>query len=179
MASSQIALSDGWMLQSSRKVDEKADVLSKPTFQPKGWYPVTVPTTVVGALVKHKVLPDPTYGMNLRQMGVTYPIGANFSNIAMAPDSPYLLVVVPEGIRSACQLQGKDGVAEFSRNQLPREHPAEREQIAKSDDVAELGVPTSSHITDSVLSRTFWPWSLRAHNRPRNHLCGRNPAPPD
>src|SRR5712691_3231692 len=62
-AASQFPLADGWMLQSSRKVDQAGDVLSKPTFQPKGWYPVTVPTTVVSALVKHKVLPDPTYGM--------------------------------------------------------------------------------------------------------------------
>ena len=88
----KLELNAGWMLQSSRKVDQGGETLSKPGFEPKGWYPVTVPTTVVSALVKHKVLPDPTYGMNLRQMpGVTYPIGANFSNIAMAPDSPYLL----------------------------------------------------------------------------------------
>ena len=79
-------------MQSSRKVDESGEALSKPEFQPKGWYTVTVPTTVVSALVKNKVLPDPFFGMNLRQFpGVGYPIGANFSNLPMPPDSPYLI----------------------------------------------------------------------------------------
>jgi exo-1,4-beta-D-glucosaminidase len=90
--SSKLRLADGWMLQSSSKIDQSGETLSKAGFQPKGWYPVSVPTTVVSALVKHKILPDPTFGMNLRQFsGVSYPIGANFSNIPMPPDSPYLV----------------------------------------------------------------------------------------
>ena len=45
---------------------------------------------MVAAQVKSGLLPDPFYGMNLRQYpGVGYPIGANFSNIPMPPDSPY------------------------------------------------------------------------------------------
>jgi exo-1,4-beta-D-glucosaminidase len=45
---------------------------------------------VVAALVKDKTLPDPFFATNLRQFpGMTYPIGANFSNLAMQPDSPY------------------------------------------------------------------------------------------
>ena len=53
---------------------------------------VSVPTTVVAALVKHKVYPDPFFGTNLRTFpGVTYPIGANFSNIPMQPDSPFIV----------------------------------------------------------------------------------------
>ena len=87
-----LPLSEEWTLQSSRKVDESGEALSKPEFQPKGWYTVTVPTTVVSALVKNKVLPDPFFGMNLRQFpGLGYPIGANFSNLPMPPDSPYLI----------------------------------------------------------------------------------------
>ena len=51
---------------------------------------VSVPTTVVAAQVKLKLLPDPFFGMNLRQYpGMGYPIGANFSNIPMPPNSPY------------------------------------------------------------------------------------------
>ena len=54
------------------------------------FHDVTVPTTVVAALVKNKTLLDPFPGMNLRSFpGVNYPIGGNFSNIAMATDSPY------------------------------------------------------------------------------------------
>jgi exo-1,4-beta-D-glucosaminidase len=90
--SSKLRLADGWMLQSSSKIDQSGETLSKAGFQPKGWYPVSVPTTVVSALVKHKILPDPMFGMNLRQFpGASYPIGANFSNLPMPPDSPYLV----------------------------------------------------------------------------------------
>ncbi len=87
-----LALRDGWSLQSSGKVDEKGEILSTPKFLPKGWYEVSVPTTVVAALVKHKVYPDPFFGTNLRTFpGVTYPIGANFSNIPMQADSPFII----------------------------------------------------------------------------------------
>ncbi len=89
-AESKIALRDGWTLQSSAKVDESGEEISTPRFQPKGWYPVSVPTTVVAALVKLKVYPDPMFGMNLRSLpGVNYPIGGNFSNFPMQPDSPF------------------------------------------------------------------------------------------
>ena len=85
-----LTLSDGWNLQSSGKVGESGDVISKAAYQPRGWYLVTVPTTVVAALVQEKVYPDPDFGMNLRQFaGVTYPIGANFSNLPMEQDSPF------------------------------------------------------------------------------------------
>ena len=85
-----LSLADGWQLQSSSKVVDGGDVLSTPKFEAKGWYTVTVPTTVVAALVKHKVYPDPGYGMNLRSFpGVTYPVGVNFSNLAMQSDSPF------------------------------------------------------------------------------------------
>jgi exo-1,4-beta-D-glucosaminidase len=49
-----------------------------------------VPTTVVAALVKQKVYPDPFYDMNLRQLpGATYPIDSNFSNVPMPEGSPF------------------------------------------------------------------------------------------
>ena len=85
-----LPLADGWTLQSSGKVAETGDVISTPSYAPKGWYTVTVPTTVVAALVKQKVYPDPAFGMNLRQFpGMTYPVGANFSNLPMQQDSPF------------------------------------------------------------------------------------------
>jgi len=86
----KLVLHDGWTLQTSAKVEAKGEVISTPQFSTKGWHVVSVPTTVVAALVKDKTLPDPLFGMNLRDFpGVNYPIGANFSNIEMAPDSPY------------------------------------------------------------------------------------------
>jgi exo-1,4-beta-D-glucosaminidase len=87
---SRLTLSEGWALQTSAKVEAKGEVISTPQFAPKGWHAATVPTTVVAALVKDKTFADPLFGMNLRDYaGMNYPIGGNFSNIAMAPDSPY------------------------------------------------------------------------------------------
>ena len=87
---STLTLSEGWAIQSSVKVEEKGEVISTPSFQPREWMRANVPTTVVGAQLKNKLLPDPFFGMNLRQYpGLSYPIGANFSNFPMPPDSPY------------------------------------------------------------------------------------------
>jgi exo-1,4-beta-D-glucosaminidase len=85
-------LREGWALQSSVKVAETGEAISSITFQPKikDWLKAAVPTTVVAGQVKSGLLSDPFYGMNLRQYpGVGYPIGFNFSNIPMPPDSPY------------------------------------------------------------------------------------------
>ncbi len=88
--SEKLALRDHWGLQSSAKVEAKGEVISTAAFVPQAWHDVTVPSTVVAALVHDKSLPDPFFAMNLRQFpGVTYPIGGNFSNIAIQPDSPY------------------------------------------------------------------------------------------
>lgn len=89
-AASKFSLNEGWALQSSAKVLEKGEAISGGSFQPKDWIKANVPTTVVAAQVKNGLLPDPFFGMNLRQYpGVSYPPGANFSNLPMPPDSPY------------------------------------------------------------------------------------------
>jgi exo-1,4-beta-D-glucosaminidase len=85
-----IPLTKGWALQSSAKIGEKGEVLSTAKAATKGWYPVTVPTTVFAGLVVNNVHPDPYFGTNLRSVpGVTYPIGKNFSNLPMAEESPF------------------------------------------------------------------------------------------
>ncbi|HUK23506.1 MAG TPA: hypothetical protein VLV49_02920 [Terriglobales bacterium] len=105
-AAASLNLGEGWELQSSCKVEQKGETISTAAFQPEGWYPASVPTTVLAALVKDKVYPDPDFGMNLRSFpGVTYPIGANFSNIAMAQDSPFM---VPWWYRKRFELPASD-----------------------------------------------------------------------
>jgi exo-1,4-beta-D-glucosaminidase len=85
-----IPLRDGWALQSSAKVAANGEAISGESYKTSDWIQADVPTTVVAAQVKDGLLPDPFYGMNLRQYpGVSYPIGSNFSNIPMPPDSPY------------------------------------------------------------------------------------------
>ena len=88
--SPRLNLQDGWAIQSSVKVQEKGEVLSTTKFTPTGWYSTGVPATVLAALVATKVYPDPYFGMNLRSIpGTSYPIGQNFSNRTMPPDSPF------------------------------------------------------------------------------------------
>src|SRR5690348_10246810 len=83
-------LARGWFIQSSARVTARGDEISTSRFQPGGWYPATVPSTVLSALVDNRVYPDPYFGMNLRSIpGTNYPIGANFSNIPTPPDSPF------------------------------------------------------------------------------------------
>jgi len=57
-------LKDDWVLQSSFIVKEDGRKISSGKFQPKEWYPTTVPTTVLAALVRNGVYPDPYVGLN-------------------------------------------------------------------------------------------------------------------
>ncbi len=181
----KFTLNAGWMLQSSSKVDQSGEVLSRPGFQPKGWYPATVPTTVVAALVKHKVLPDPDFGMNLRQFpGVSYPIGANFSNLPMPPDSPYLVswwyrrtFLVPADYRGKSVWLNFKGINYRANIWLNGKQIANSEQVAGAWRTYEFNVtqdakPGAENVlavqvfapTDTDLAITFVDW---------------NPAPPD
>jgi len=99
---SRIDLANGWRIQSSAQVMEKGDTVSTAEFRPSGWYESGVPTTVVAALVRNKVYPDPHFAMNLRSIpGTTYNIGQNFSNLPTPADSPF---AVPWWYRSQFQL---------------------------------------------------------------------------
>ena len=83
-------LRTGWAIQSSAKVADKGDVLSKPGYDTREWAAATVPSTVVGALVANGTYPDPYFGMNLRSIpGTTYPIGERFALIPTPGDSPF------------------------------------------------------------------------------------------
>ncbi len=64
----KLLLTDNWMLQSSTKINVKGESLSLPAFDPKDWYPTSVPTTVLAALIKNKVYPDPYFGENLKSI---------------------------------------------------------------------------------------------------------------
>ncbi len=79
-----------WSIQSSARVPEKGGQLSRPGVNVASWQAVTVPNTVVGALVEAGVYKDPYFGMNLRSIpGTTYPIGERFTLIPTPVDSPF------------------------------------------------------------------------------------------
>src|SRR5580658_3567157 len=81
---------DRWEIQSSAKLTEGGALISTADFKTENWHHATVPSTVFGCLVEDKVYPDPFFGMNLRSVpGVSYGVGANFSNLKMPADSPF------------------------------------------------------------------------------------------
>jgi exo-1,4-beta-D-glucosaminidase len=89
-ATTSLALARNWRVQSSAVVKDTGATISTPAFQPAGWYPTSVPSTVLAALVANHVYPDPFFGMNLRSIpGTTYPIGRNFSALPMPRESPF------------------------------------------------------------------------------------------
>ncbi|MGD0939502.1 MAG: sugar-binding domain-containing protein [Terracidiphilus sp.] len=83
-------LREGWRLQSACKLQAAGDAISAEAFAVDDWLKTSVPATVLAAQAAAGAVPDPYYGMNLRQIpGANYPIGADFSNLPMPQDSPY------------------------------------------------------------------------------------------
>src|SRR5687768_1594101 len=92
-AQESLALKEGWQLQSNEKAGAGGDSISTAAYKGEGWTTVTVPNTIVGALVEAKAPGydfDPYWGMNIRKLpGATYPIARNFSHFDTPPDSPF------------------------------------------------------------------------------------------
>ncbi|MEE9167083.1 MAG: hypothetical protein V3U24_06455, partial [Candidatus Neomarinimicrobiota bacterium] len=57
-------LKENWFLQSSYLVEEDVGEISSSGFKPVNWYPLSIPSTVLTALVRNSVYPDPYVGMN-------------------------------------------------------------------------------------------------------------------
>jgi len=180
-----LPLHEGWSLQTSTNVKAKGEVISTPKFVPKGWHEATVPTTVVAALVKDKTFPDPLFGMNLRQYpGVNYPIGGNFSNIAMAPDSPYAVswwyrkqFTVP------ATYKGKSIWLKFNGINYRANIFLNGKQIAKDDDVAGAWRTYEFNVTDSAKPGLENVLAVQVFSPTEHDLAitfvDWNPAPPD
>jgi beta-galactosidase/beta-glucuronidase len=60
----RISLSGDWLIKSSLIVKENGEIISASGFVPQAWYPARVPTTVLNALIKDGVYPDPWTGLN-------------------------------------------------------------------------------------------------------------------
>ncbi len=59
-----ISLKHDWYLQSSYCAKEGGRIISSSSFRPKGWVKTNLPTTVLAALVRQGVYPEPTIGLN-------------------------------------------------------------------------------------------------------------------
>jgi len=89
-ATAVTALHEDWRLQSACKLEAGGDAISQLEFRPEGWLKTTVPSTVLAAQFADGLVPDPYFGLNLRQIpGTDYPIGKIFANLPMAETSPY------------------------------------------------------------------------------------------
>jgi exo-1,4-beta-D-glucosaminidase len=65
-------LKSGWKIQSSEKLAGTDDAaVSQNGFDVSGWYEGVVPGTVMGALTDFKVIEDPTFGINMKNMDPT------------------------------------------------------------------------------------------------------------
>ena len=182
---SRLVLGEGWSLQSSSKVEQSGEVLSRPGYQPRNWYSATVPTTVFGALVSQKVLSDPFFGMNLRQMrGMSYPIGANFSNLPMNPDSPYAATWWYRKVFTLGEnYKGKTIWLSFRGINYRANIWLNGEQVAKSDDVAGAWRTYEFNITDAAKPGAENALAVQVYAPTETDLAitfvDWNPAPPD
>jgi hypothetical protein len=60
----ELCLSRGWEVRSTTLVKESGTEVSSPEYIPSAWYPTSIPTTVLSALVRNGVYPDPYVGLN-------------------------------------------------------------------------------------------------------------------
>ncbi len=60
----RLPLKKNWYLQSAYLVRADGAAISSPRFKPRGWAKVEVPTTVLAALVRRGIYPEPTVGLN-------------------------------------------------------------------------------------------------------------------
>ena len=182
---SRTYLHGGWTLQTSAKVEAKGETISTPKFVPTGWHHAAIPTTVVAALVKDKTLPNPYFGMNLRQFpGVTYPIGANFSNIPMQTDSPYAVSWwYRKQFEAPASYKGKTVWLKFDGINYRANIFLNGKQIANSDDVAGAWRTYEFNVTDAIKPGAENVLAVQVWTPTENDLAitfvDWNPAPPD
>ena len=65
----RMILKDNWQMQSALKDLSPAALISQDRFVPKGWYKISVPSTIIAGLFANKVYNfDPFYGMNFEKL---------------------------------------------------------------------------------------------------------------
>ena len=62
-------ISSNWKMQPSVKLDGQDEkVISQNGYDTRGWYKAFVPGTVLGSLALGKVIEDPTFGINMKNV---------------------------------------------------------------------------------------------------------------
>ena len=177
-------LREGWTLQSSAKVTATGDAISGASFTASDWIQADVPTTVVAVQVKSGLLPDPFYGKNLRQYaGVSYPVGFNFSNIAMPPDSPYAVswwyrkeFSLPDAYTGKTVWLNFRGINYRANIFLNGKQIANSKEVAGAWRTYEFNVTSAIKSEKNVLAVQVW---APTENSLAITFVDWNPAPPD
>jgi exo-1,4-beta-D-glucosaminidase len=184
-AAAVLPLAEGWTLQSSAKVKDPGPAIASPAYKPDGWYPVTVPSTVVAALVKNEVYPDPYVGMNIRNYpGMDYPIGKNFSKYPMPANSPF---AVPWWYRKQFTIpaawKGQAVWLHFAGINYRANIWVNGQQIAREEEAAGALRTYEFNITDHVKPGSQNVVAVQVWTPKENDLAitfvDWNPAPPD
>ena len=140
--------------------------------------------TVVAAQVKSELLADPFYGMNIRQFpGVSYPIGFNFSNVPMPPDSPYGVswwyrkeFSVPDGFAGKTVWLNFGGINYRANIFLNGKQIADSNQVAGAWRTYEFNVTSALKPGTNVLAVQVW---APTENSLAITFVDWNPSPPD
>jgi exo-1,4-beta-D-glucosaminidase len=183
-SAARFPLRDGWMLQSSAKVSASGEAISSPSINSSDWIAADVPTTVVAAQVKSGLLSDPFFGMNLRQYpGVSYPIGENFSNVAMPHDSPYAVswwyrkeFALPDGFDGKTVWLHFSGINYRANIFLNGKQIADSKQVAGAWRTYEFNITSAIKAGANVLAVQVW---APTENSLAITFVDWNPLPPD
>ncbi len=102
----EMVLEKNWAVQSSDKVHETGEKVSKAGFDTRDWYPAVMPSTILKTLVENKVYKDPYYGTNLSESKGYFPADTYLYDLP--EDSPFS---VPWWFRTEFELpRGRDHV---------------------------------------------------------------------
>ena len=83
---------EGWSLQTSDRVSETGETLSTPDSRIINWHAAVVPGTIVASLANDNIIPDPNYGINLRNLiGEKFDSNKEQNDLAMDPESPFAI----------------------------------------------------------------------------------------
>lgn len=181
----RLLLRQGWAIQSSAEVRNGGEVVSTPWFKPRGWYPATLPSTVLSALIQARVYPEPYNGMSLRSIpGTSYPVGTNFSNVLMPPDSPFRHswwyrtdFKLPAGYKGKSLWLGFDGISFRANVWLNGRRIASADEMAGAWRLFEFNVTAAARPddTNSLAVEVFPPLP----NDLATTFVDWNPQPPD
>jgi exo-1,4-beta-D-glucosaminidase len=81
----KIILNDNWAIHTSVALGHNGKSISSTGYKTEGWYPTTVPSTVMATLVANKVFDNPYFGTNINNL----PGKIRARNYEMPDSSPY------------------------------------------------------------------------------------------